>query len=123
MTRRGKSASAGKEKTDQGTGVQQSGQAPARQCAALAASDYDQARRSFREGFWQAGGGFDRNVVQPHTLLPMIEYIHANPVRRGLVSRREEWKWSSAGWHEGKNSLKPHPLDVGGPTLFVGERG
>src|SRR5207253_2186618 len=25
---------------------------------------------------WQAGGGFDRNVVESRTLLAMIEYIH-----------------------------------------------
>jgi putative transposase len=24
-----------------------------------------------------------------------VEYIHMNPVRRGLVKRPEEWKWSS----------------------------
>jgi len=73
--------------------------------------------------FWQAGGGFDRNVFEPHTLLAMLEYIHANLVRRGLVSRAEDWKWSSAGWIEGKNSLRPDALDLGGFCLFVGGRG
>ena len=53
----------------------------------------------------------------------MIEYIHNNPVRRGLVARAEDWKWSSAGWFEGKNLLRPDPLDFGGTTLFVGGRG
>jgi len=24
-----------------------------------------------------------------------VEYIHWNPVRRGLVKRAEEWRWSS----------------------------
>jgi hypothetical protein len=24
-----------------------------------------------------------------------IEYIHLNPVKRGLVKRPEDWKWSS----------------------------
>jgi len=73
--------------------------------------------------FWQAGGGFDRNVMEPHTLLAMIEYIHANPVRRGLVSRPEDWKWSSAGWVAGKSSLKPDPIDFEGSALFLGGRG
>jgi putative transposase len=68
--------------------------------------------------FWQAGGGFDRNVFEPATLLAMIEYIRANHVRRGLVTRAEDWKWSSAGWAEGKNSLKPDLLDFGGLCLF-----
>ncbi len=27
-----------------------------------------------------------------------MEYIHRNPVRRGLVTRPEEWTWSS--YHE-----------------------
>ena len=26
-----------------------------------------------------------------------MEYIHLNPVRRGLVPRPEDWKWSSMG--------------------------
>jgi hypothetical protein len=43
----------------------------------------------------------------------MIEYIHANPVRRGLVKRAGDWKWSSAGWFEGKNSLRPDQVDPG----------
>lgn len=48
----------------------------------------------------------------------MIEFVHANPARRGLVSRPEDWKWSSAGWHEGKYSLRPDPLDPGGFCWF-----
>lgn len=48
--------------------------------------------------FWQKGGGFDRNITEPATLEDMIEYIHMNPVRRGLVKRAIDWKWSSAGW-------------------------
>jgi putative transposase len=73
--------------------------------------------------FWQAGGGYDRNVIEPHTLFEMIEYIHANPVRRGLVRRAEDWKWSSAGWHEGKNPLRPDRVDTGGFTLYTGGYG
>lgn len=51
--------------------------------------------------FWQSGGGYDRNVIQPGTLRNMIEYIHLNPVRRGLVSRPTDWKWSSARFYAG----------------------
>jgi putative transposase len=40
--------------------------------------------------FWQAGGGFDRNAFEPATVLAMIEYIHNNPVRRSLATRRLE---------------------------------
>jgi REP-associated tyrosine transposase len=35
--------------------------------------------------FWQSGGGYDRNAIEPGTLIEMIDYIHMNPVRRGLV--------------------------------------
>ena len=70
--------------------------------------------------FWQAGGGYDRNVFEPRTLIWMIEYIHANPVRRGLVTTAENWKWSSAGWYEGMNSLRPDPVDIGGINEFFG---
>jgi putative transposase len=51
--------------------------------------------------FWQSGGGFDRNVWEPRCLMPMIDYIHRNPVRRGLVERATNWRWSSAGWFDG----------------------
>lgn len=46
--------------------------------------------------FWQAGSGYDENVIETEALHAMIEYIHMNPVRRGLVDRPEQWKWSSA---------------------------
>jgi hypothetical protein len=50
----------------------------------------------------------------------MMEYIHNNPVWRGLVKRAEDWKWSSAGWKEGKNGLRPDPVSFRGLSLFVG---
>jgi putative transposase len=79
--------------------------------------------RRLERRFWQAGGGYDRNACEPSTVLAMSEYIHANPVRRGLVSRPEDWKWSSAAWVEGKNSLRPDPIDLGASALFVDGRG
>jgi putative transposase len=51
--------------------------------------------------FWQSGGGYDRNLVEPGTLMAAIDYIHMNPVRRGLVERPEDWAWSSAAWYLG----------------------
>jgi putative transposase len=63
--------------------------------------------------FWQRGGGYDRNVTDPATLRTMIEYVHANPVRRGLVSRATDWPWSSARFYEGMpGSLRMDPLPV-----------
>ena len=66
----------------------------------------------FKHHFWQPGRGHDRNVTRGRTLLKMIDYIHRNPVRRGLVEQAREWKWSSAGWYEGAplNELKPDPI-------------
>ena len=62
--------------------------------------------------FWQPGRGFDRNIEKPRTLQEMIDYIHMNPVRRGLVEHARDWKWSSAGWYEGLplNDLEPDPI-------------
>src|SRR5262249_2061581 len=51
--------------------------------------------------FWMSGGGYDRNVIEPATLMVMVEYVHRNPVRRGLVERPEDWRWSSAAWYLG----------------------
>lgn len=67
--------------------------------------EYDRLTFSHRDGsqefrFWQAGGGYDRNIVHRTTLLHMIDYVHRNPVRRGLVEKPIDWKWSSASWYE-----------------------
>lgn len=56
--------------------------------------------------FWQAGGGYDRNIVTMKALVGSIYYIHANPVRRGLVVSPADWVWSSASWYEGKRDVK-----------------
>lgn|SRR5262245_31533619 len=68
--------------------------------------------------FWQAGGGYDRNLWETKTILAVIEYIHANPVRRRLVQRAVDWKCSSAGWWEqaGRNFLEPNKIDLGSLT-------
>jgi len=57
-----------------------------------------QGRKRFR--FWQQGGGYDRNIVNGKTLDLTVEYIHNNPVRRGLVTDPVDWRWSSARWYE-----------------------
>jgi putative transposase len=49
--------------------------------------------------FWQEGPGYDRNLTNPATAMAAIDYIHLNPVRRGLVTRADEWKWSSARFY------------------------
>lgn len=49
--------------------------------------------------FWQEGPGYDRNLNTPNSIEAAIDYIHRNPVRRGLVTRAVDWKWSSASWY------------------------
>ena len=51
--------------------------------------------------FWQQAGGYDRNIINKETLRKIIDYIHFNPVRKGLVKKPEDWKWSSFRWVEG----------------------
>lgn len=51
--------------------------------------------------FWQQGGGFDENLWNDRPIENVIDYIHANPVRRGLVQRSTDWFWSSARSYSG----------------------
>jgi len=46
-------------------------------------------------------------VIEPATLLQMIEYIHNNPVRRGPVEKATDWVWSSARFYAG---MRPVPM-------------
>lgn len=63
--------------------------------------------RGFR--FWQRGGGFDHNIHHERTLGAIIDYIHANPVRRELVRDPFDWPWSSARWYDGQREV---PLQI-----------
>jgi len=49
--------------------------------------------------FWQEGPGYDRNLTTPRATRAALDYIHLNQVRRGLVTRADEWRWSSARWY------------------------
>ena len=50
--------------------------------------------RSRERPFWQAHY-YDFNVDTHEKFVEKLRYIHRNPVRRGLVTSLEEWKWSS----------------------------
>jgi putative transposase len=54
-------------------------------------------KKCFR--FWQEGPGFDRNIFSPEAIRSSLEYIHNNPVTRGLCRRAADWKWSSARYY------------------------
>jgi putative transposase len=49
--------------------------------------------------FWQEGAGFDRNLFTPVALKASIDYIHNNPVKRGLCEKATDWIWSSARFY------------------------
>jgi len=72
-------------------------------------------RLSVRKGdkevfrFWLPGGGYDENLDDERSLEDVIDYIHANPVRRGLVERPTDWYWSSARYYQG---IRPVPLEM-----------
>jgi putative transposase len=68
--------------------------------------------------FWQRGGGYDRNVFEPKTAIKQIEYIHANPVRRGLCTNPEDWLWSSAADYAG---VRVGPLKIDRESLPTSE--
>jgi putative transposase len=71
--------------------------------------------------FWQPGGGCDRNIVEPRTLRAMIDYVHLNPVRRGLVERTRDWRWSSAAWYEGLGHADHGPIPGPIPPEWAAE--
>jgi len=50
---------------------------------------------------WFACRPSPRNVIEPATLFYLIETIHSNPVRRGLVANATDWIWSSARFYAG----------------------
>ncbi len=47
-----------------------------------------------RTPFWQERF-YDFNVFTTNKRVEKLRYIHRNPVKRGLVSSPEEWRWSS----------------------------
>ena len=44
--------------------------------------------------FWQARY-YDFNVWSEQKRIEKLRYIHRNPIRRGLVQKPEDWRWSS----------------------------
>ncbi len=60
--------------------------------------------------FWQEGPGYDRNLSTERAVLSAIDYIHLNPVRRGLVDQARLWKWSSCRWYEQDGQFRDDAL-------------
>ena len=52
------------------------------------------AARGSHGPFWQRQF-WDRFVRQAKEFRERLDYMHLNPVRKGLVRRPEDWRWSS----------------------------
>jgi len=63
-------------------------------CKAIQALKLSVSMRSQERPFWQAHY-YDFNVSTHEKFVEKLRYIHRNPVRRGLVVKLEDWKWSS----------------------------
>lgn len=63
--------------------------------------------------------GYDFNITNDKTLHQKIDYCHKNPVTRGLVSRPEDWRWSSFRFYElGDRSLMSMDWDGAWPIVW-----
>ncbi len=49
--------------------------------------------------FWLEGPGFDRNLYRTQAVEAALNYIHENPVARGLCMQPIDWIWSSARYY------------------------
>ena len=54
--------------------------------------------------FWQEGTHAEL-IFSEGMMRQKLDYIHANPVRRGYVDRAEHWRYSSAGQYSGQGGL------------------
>lgn len=70
--------------------------------------------------YWQEGPGYDRNLDSPKAVAGSMDYMHENPVRRGLCQRATDWRWSSARWYasDGKEIDDALPKRTRIPAAF-----
>lgn len=54
------------------------------------------------EQIWQRGF-YDRGIRSRQELISTLEYIHKNPVRKGLVANPDEYEFSSCDYYDGGN--------------------
>jgi putative transposase len=58
--------------------------------------------------FWQRRY-YDFNVSSPEKFTEKIQYTHSNPVKRGLVSKPEDYRWSSFNHYA---TGDPGPIEI-----------
>jgi putative transposase len=68
--------------------------------------DFLKTNRSGREvvSFWERRY-YDFNVTSPEKLHQKLDYLHYNPVKKGLAAAPEEYIWSSAAWYAKQRSV------------------
>jgi putative transposase len=57
------------------------------------------SKRTKERPFWQARY-YDFNVFTKKKRIEKLNYIHWNPVKRGLVENPEDWLWSSYRYYQ-----------------------
>jgi type I restriction enzyme R subunit len=62
--------------------------------------------------FWQ-DESYDHVVRNDDELLRIIQYVENNPIKAGLVSRPEDWRWSSAADRQRQLKVPGVPLRKG----------
>jgi putative transposase len=75
-------------------------------------------QRSQPYRFWQAGGGYDRNIVSRKTAWNEAHYIHLNPVRAELVTHPKDWAYSS--YKDWMTLDQNGPIEIDKTSFYVG---
>jgi putative transposase len=79
-------------------------------------------RRGTRGPLWQHQF-WDRFVRDERELAERLDYLHMNPVRRALVRRPEDWRWSSYNnFAFDKTTVAACPIQIDQVRLPVGYR-
>ena len=81
------------------------------------------ARRGSQGRFWQHQF-WDRFVRDEKEFRQRLEYMHLNPVRKGLVKRPQDWRWSSYNnFALDKATVAACPIQIDYVRLPEGYRG
>ena len=80
------------------------------------------AARGSQGPFWQHQF-WDRFVRNEREFAQRLEYMHCNPVRRGLVAKPEDWRWSSYNnFALGNETVAACPIQIDYAFLPAGYR-
>ncbi len=81
------------------------------------------AARGSRGAFWQHQF-WDRFVRHTKEFRERLDYMHLNPVRKGLVKRPQDWRWSSYNnFALDKATVAASPIQIDCVRLPEGYRG